>query len=1041
MLNHGRLALRWVARAAVSAAPSTGGRVSYASPASTLSRPSPLTGPRRAFSTATPGAVAELARWLDYVRDRGHRWAGLDPLGMTVPNAPGPMGSLHLFPELSGWMSAGGVLDAATAKAAGLPASAAGMSVADVCQAVADVHGAGGGPLGVEYSHCTGDAELVWWQRALEGSVLGQPAVTSPVSKADLRNGHTLVVMGETWEHFLAKKFETLKRYSGEGAEAMMPLLDAMFRACAGYGVEDVVIGMPHRGRLAMLVSLLQYEPRRLFHKLRGKPDIPHEVPGLDDVSSHVAVSTDMTAIPVAGSGAPLHVSLLHNPSHLEVIHPVACGKARAKRDAGRNACAVVIHGDAAVAGQGVVPEAQAGSGLPGYNIGGTLHVVVNNQVGFTATADRGRSTAYATDVAKAGGAPVLHVNAENMQAVIQAARLAVAYRNEFGKDVWIDLVGYRRHGHNELDEPAFTQPHMYAAIRARETYAQTLSRQLTAMGALKEGATDKLKQQLNGFLEAELQAAADFTPESGSMGDLAYPVPAGTALEQQKGEFSTLRGAWAGLRHPQEDEACPSGMVLDTKRKTSTLVDSSSPDTGVDIARLMQVGLQSTSVPEGFEMHSRLLRTWKGARDKKLQAGDSDPEQRNLDWATAEAMAFGTLLQDGHSVRMTGQDSQRGTFSHRHAVLHDQQHAGATCMPLAECGKESGAGLHIFSSYLSELAVLAYEYGYSLDHPRTLTLWEAQFGDFMNGAHIALDNLIAGSESKWLRQTGITLLLPHGFDGAGPEHSSCRMERFLQACNSQALGYGTPALGDEADADDKVLRETATWSVLVPTTPAQYFHALRRQQLREWRKPAVIVGPKTLLRHPAAVSSLADMGPGSAWKPVIGDDKVLPENLSQIVLCTGKVYYDLLAARDQAEGTEAPSTALVRVEELCPFPAKSVAEELAKLAGDRPAAPAAGHAGHGKARRRRVQSTAGSGPVPVFWAQEEPVNAGAWSWIRPHLAAPLAECGMANGAAGDVPVTFVGRPALASTAVGTSSHNSAQAKQIITSLWPAASA
>ena len=995
------------------------------------------------------------------------------------PALAGVSAAVHALPDAE-------VITQAVADAAGLPAWAVGKSVADLRSTLQSMYS---GTVGAEFLHCETPEERQWMADALEASHTGVAAAGADptaaafagqrMSLAQKRNAHSLLQQADAFENFLARKYETLKRYSGEGTESLLPALDTMFAHGAEAGWGDVVIGQAHRGRLALLVSLLQYPARKLFRKLKGLPDIPTGWEGLDDVSSHVAVATNRTY-----GGKSLHVTLLHNPSHLEAVNPVAVGKTRAKREShSPGAACVLIHGDAAVSGQGVVAETAGMAGLPGYSVGGTLHIVTNNQLGFTAHSEYGRSTTHASDVLKLAGAPVLHVNAEDMEGVVRATRIACAFRDRFGKDAVINLMGFRRHGHNELDDPSMTSPDLYAVIGQREGFPAAYTSQLLQSGELTLSAHEKLRARLEAYLQSEYDAISDFTPETGTLsaagegplapageaaptgpleaGDVTATalVAAGASAAPGVGDYSAFRGKWAACRQARVDEFAGSGLVWEegVEGRLPRLVNAWCPDTGVPTATLQHVAQASVSTPEGFTMHDRLQRMW--AKDRLQRAGLAEGKQAGkVDWATAETMAFGSLLLQGADVRLSGQDCQRGTFAHRHAVLVDQtsceRFAPLNAMPNVEGDAAVAAGswspgpahgkLDVWSSHLSEFAVMGFEYGYGLESAAVLPMWEAQFGDFGNGAQIIIDNFLAGSESKWLRQSGLTLLLPHGFDGAGPEHSSCRMERYLQNANGQAVAYAWPEVGQ-----DKAVTETANWSVINPTTPANYFHALRRQMVRPFRKPMVVVGPKTLLRLPAATSTLEDMAPGTAFQPVLQDTAAAaaPEDITRVILCSGKVYYDLLAARTAAEG-DAITTAIVRVEELCPFPAEGVAQALGafltpgeEVQCDLNVVGGKTKGGVGKAAKPKPRS------VELVWAQEEPANAGAWSWVRPHLLAPLqalgvvpvgkaAEGGVAAGAS--VPVKYVGRPALATTAVGLGSHNKAQGASMMAALWGA---
>jgi len=838
------------------------------------------------------------------------------------------------------------------------------------------------GQIGSETAHLESAEERAWWANALETASPG-------LTPAERRNAHVFLQKADVFEAFLGKKRPGFKRYSGEGTEGSLLAADAVFAAAAAAGVADVVVGQAHRGRLALLMEL-GYPPRKLLSKIEGNDDFPAAQPGVDDVSSHAFISVERRY-----AGGRTRVSLLPNPSHLEAINPVAAGKVRAKRDSGSSpsALCVILHGDAAVSGQGVVAETFQMADLIGYTIGGTVHVISNNQVGYTAEgAVAGRSSRYASDVAKVVAAPVLHVNGEDTEALVRAARLAVAYRTAFGKDVVLDVIGYRRHGHNEVDEPRFTNPTMYAAVTGRPSFADTYANALVARGEVSRESIAGLRSKLEEHLNAELVAArTTFTAASGTIGADATRTAFG--------------GSWGAMRQATTEE-------LD-----------SSPPTGVAIEVLRSIAAASVAVPPGFVVHDRLVRGHSKPR-LALASPDASPAGAPLiDWSTAEALAFGSLLLEGNTVRLSGQDVERGTFSQRHAVFVDQE-SGAKHTPLTLAGPAGSPPLPFFpsSSNLSEFAVMGFELGYSWDDPRALVLWEAQFGDFVNGAQIIIDQFLTGSESKWMRSTGLTLLLPHGFDGAGPEHSSARIERFLQAVNSQ--GWAGAGGNGGVGAGDKCAVEPLNMLVAIPTTPANYFHLLRRQQARPFRKPLVIFTPKTLLRAAVATSSLEDLGPGTAFASVLHDvypagaetpvangfvfDSRLASDAARVertLLVCGKVYSELARRRAEvvaaggAGAGAASRTAIVRVEELAPWPAAALEAVLSSF-------PA-------------LKS--------VEWVQEEPANAGAWTWASAHLSLR----------AGGASVRLLARPALPTPAVGMGKRNKAQQDALLAAALP----
>lgn len=818
--------------------------------------------------------------------------------------------------------------------------------------------------LGLEVAHISNVEEKAWLAAEME-------APRASLSPAIQRNAFTKMKMAEVFEHFLAKKFPSFKRYSGEGSESLMPALDRLFQLSAeSEGIDEIVIGMPHRGRLALMVSLLDYPAHKLFWKIQGNSDYPQGLAqGIDDVTSHLATS----AVKTYGE-ASVKVSLLHNPSHLEIINAVATGKTRAKQQAGTNSLCLLMHGDAAFSGQGVVPEGLALSQLPDYQTGGTIHLIVNNQIGFTTTATHGRSSRYCSDVAKSIEAPILHVNGECMDSVMSAVSLALRYRQTFGKDVVLDLQSYRRHGHNEVDEPAFTQPTMYASIRSRESFPSLYGTSLTRASVFSTEKINTLSQTLEAHMESEFQHVKKYVPS----------------------ELNAF-----ALDSPWEKMGLPTGADLFADAPTLTGIATTE--------ELREIGLASVTVPESFQPHDRLMRTHLKARRKLLAATTRDSEAV-IDWATAEALAFGTLLREGTSIRLAGQDCKRGTFSQRHAVLTDQQ-TDATHSPLATLtGVPSNVSFNVVNSNLSELAVMAFEYGFSWDSPSNLVLWEAQFGDFNNGAQIVIDQFIASGESKWMRQSGLVLLLPHGYDGAGPDHSSAKIERFLQLVDSHAWGPRTGPLKARAAQPFDQYCSNVNMAVVNVTTAANYFHVLRRQQHRAFRKPLIVISPKTLLRSPDAASSLAEMGPGTSFQPLLEDTSV-PSTASTakrkaiktVYFCSGKLYYDLEKARamTEAEGDAETTTVIVRLEELSPFPFAQVTRQLAAY----------------------EQATT------VAWVQEEPVNQGAWSYVQAHLTKCFKKKSTTLG--------YIGRPALPASAVGLSKDSAKQMQNIISTAFP----
>ena len=785
------------------------------------------------------------------------------------------------------------------------------------------------GTLGIEFMHISDPEEKQWIQERIEGPDK-EITFTLEGKKAILNK----LVEAEGFEKFLDVKYTGTKRFGLDGGEAAIPALEQIIKRGGALGIKDIVLGMAHRGRLNVLTQVLAKPHRALFHEFKGGAFYPDDVEGSGDVKYHLGASSDREF-----DSNKVHLSLTANPSHLEIVDPVVLGKARAKQDLhispegklvdvvneGKPDRSMVlpllIHGDAAFAGQGVVAECLGLSGLKGHRTGGSIHLVINNQIGFTTSPIYSRSSPYPTDVAKMIEAPVLHVNGDDPEAVVFAAKVAVEFRQKFGKPVVIDMFCYRRFGHNEGDEPSFTQPLMYSKIRAHKTTLELYSEKLIAEGHITQADVDQLKADWRAKLEAEFEAGQDYRPNKADW----------------------LDGQWKSFK-PAHDEGPRRG------------------ETGVDLDRLIEIGTKLAKVPADFHVH----RTVKRFLDNRLAAIESG---EGIDWATAEALAFGTLVTDGHPVRLSGQDCERGTFSQRHSVLNDQQVENKTYTPLNNLSPDQSR-YEVINSMLSEEAVLGFEYGYSLSEPKALTLWEAQFGDFVNGAQVVIDQFISSGERKWFRMSGLVMLLPHGYEGQGPEHSSARPERFLQLC-----------------AEDNM-------QVANCTTPANYFHILRRQMKRDFRKPLILMTPKSLLRHKRAVSGLVELGPDSVFHRLLWDDAEAPgqpkttirlvndEKIRRVVLCTGKVYYDLLEDREK-KGID--DVYLLRVEQLYPFPAKALLDELNRFPN-----------------------------AEVIWCQEEPRNMGAWAFIQPYVEWVFDQMGRGNQR-----VRYTGRSAAASPATG----------------------
>ncbi|EEY57954.1 2-oxoglutarate dehydrogenase E1 component, putative [Phytophthora infestans T30-4] len=874
-------------------------------------------------------------------RQSGHLQADLDPLQLQQRTAVPSLTVDNFKPLLTRPLSATDLAGVVSVPAVN------GQQLYDELQRIYC------GKTGFEFEHLNSIEEKRWLANAAE------TLATSEVSPSDLRNAYSSMLRADVFESFMAKKFSSFKRYSGEGAESMLPAVETVLQACTTSGVSDVVIGMPHRGRLALLVGSLEYPAHKIFHKVKGYSEFPDTFRGIDDVSSHIATTVDKKY-----ADKKVHVSLVHNPSHLEIINAVATGKVRAKNDgdSSTNAMALLLHGDAAFAGQGCVPEALALSQLPDFQTGGSVHIVVNNQVGYTTTYPDGRATRYASDIAKSIEAPILHVNGESIADVIRACRLAVAYRNQFHKDIVIDLITFRRHGHNEVDEPRFTQPKMYERVDQADRFPVKFAHELESVGLVSRTSFEKTIERLNEHLESELKMVT---------GEPGY----------RPTEIDAFKGKWATMMQPE-----PEDLYVNM-------------DTGVEIDNLIQVGLASVELPERIQPHGRLQRTHIKSRQKMLQVKDGEtPGDLRVDWATAEAMAFGTLMQDGHSVRLAGQDCRRGTFSQRHASFTDQK-TEERYFPLQHHlpkTSETVGKLSVINSNLSELAVMGYEYGYSVESPENLVIWEAQFGDFFNGAQIVIDQFLSSAESKWMRQSGLMLLLPHGNDGAGPDHSSGRVERFLQLVDTPALTPRSSVKESETEPVWKQYQHDTNMIVVNVTTPANFFHLLRRQQHRSFRKPVIIMGPKMLLRLADATSPLSEMGPHTAFQPVLSDPTITDASqVKKVYFCSGKFYYEL--AKERLARCKNPDTiALVRVEELAPFPFEQVAGELAKF----------------------------DNAKKFVWVQEEPLNQGAWTYAQAHIEKLLGK---------KQHLEFIGRDSLAAPAVGLSKRSHEQLEVVLT--------
>ena len=776
--------------------------------------------------------------------------------------------------------------------------------------------------LGVEFMHISNPVQKAWIQERIEGPDK-EISFTPEGRRAILMK----LIEADGFEKFCDVKFTGTKRFGLDGGESLIPALEQIIKRGGSLGVKEIVLGMPHRGRLNVLTQVMGKPHRALFHEFKGGSANPDEVEGSGDVKYHLGASSDREF-----DNNKIHLSLTANPSHLEIVDPVVLGKVRAKQDQWGDppeerisVLPVLMHGDAAFAGQGVVAECFALSDLKGYRTGGSIHFIVNNQIGFTTYPRYSRSSPYPSDVAKMIDAPIFHVNGDDPEAVVFAAKIAIEYRQKFRKPVVIDMFCYRRHGHNEGDEPAFTQPVMYKKIGGHQTTVEMYAKRLIAENVLTQADFDKAKADWRSKLDTELEAGTSYKPNKADWMD----------------------GKWSGLKIAGEDEEPRRGV------------------TGVDVATLKQIGTKITKVPDGFRIH-RTVQRFLDARAKAIDNGEG------IDWATGEALAFCSLMEEGHHIRLSGQDSERGTFSQRHSVWFDQEDE-SRYTPFNHLGEKQGR-YEVINSLLSEEAVLGFEYGYSLAEPNTLGLWEAQFGDFANGAQVVFDQFISSGERKWLRMSGLVCLLPHGYEGQGPEHSSARLERFLQMC-----------------AEDNM-------QVVNPTTPANYFHMLRRQLKREIRKPLIVMTPKSLLRHKRAVSTLDQLGAGTTFHRVLFDDadKLQADNkIRRVVLCSGKVYYDLFEEREK-RGID--DIYLLRIEQLYPVPLKTLVQELTRFKG-----------------------------AEFVWCQEEPRNMGGWHFIEPYLEWVLNQINATHKRP-----RYAGRAASAATATGLMSKHLAQLKAFL---------
>ncbi|NVO56557.1 2-oxoglutarate dehydrogenase E1 component [Rhodobacteraceae bacterium B1Z28] len=845
-------------------------------------------------------------------RIRGHLAADLDPLGMrAASNHP------ELDPKTYGFTDAD--MDRPI-----FIDNVLGLQMASMRQIVEIVKRTYCGTFALQYMHISNPEEAAWLKERIEG--YGKEIQFTKEGRKAILNK---MVEAEGFEKFLHVKYMGTKRFGLDGGEALIPAMEQIIKRGGALGVSDIVIGMPHRGRLNILANVMAKPYRAIFNEFQGGSYKPEDVDGSGDVKYHLGASSDREF-----NGNSVHLSLTANPSHLEAVNPVVLGKVRAKQDQMNDTdrsrvMGILLHGDAAFAGQGVVAEGFGLSGLRGHRTGGTMHIVVNNQIGFTTAPHFSRSSPYPTDIALMVEAPIFHVNGDDPEAVVHAAKVATEFRQKFHKDVVIDIFCYRRFGHNEGDEPMFTNPIMYKKIKTHKTTLSLYTERLVKDGLIPEGEIEDMKAAFQAHLNDEFEAGKDYKPNKADWLDGRW-----SHLDKNKDEY--VRG-----------------------------------ETAISPETLTDVGKALTHAPADISLHKTVGRLL----DHKKKMFDSGT---GFDWATGEALAFGSLLTEGYPVRLSGQDATRGTFSQRHSGFVHQENE-ERYYPLNNI-RAGQSHYDVIDSMLSEYAVLGFEYGYSLAEPNALTLWEAQFGDFANGAQIMFDQFISSGESKWLRMSGLVCLLPHGFEGQGPEHSSARLERFLQMCGQD------------------------NWIVANCTTPANYFHILRRQLHRTFRKPLILVTPKSLLRHKMAISTAEDFTTGSSFHRVLWDDAqkgnsdttlVKDDKIKRVVMCSGKVYYDLLEERD-ARGID--DVYLLRIEQYYPFPAHSLINELERFKG-----------------------------AEIIWCQEEPKNQGAWSFIEPNIEWVLTRIGADNKRP-----RYVGRATSASPATGLASQHKAQQEALV---------
>jgi 2-oxoglutarate dehydrogenase E1 component len=855
----------------------------------------------KSISGENPLLSVQVANLILAYKRFGHLDANLDPLGLTPKKNVAELTlEFHGIKEsdLEKQVDLGGLI---------------GFFQAKIADVVVRLNAIYKNTIGSQFTYLNDSQIKDWLAKEIENAVL------TPISKAEKIKILKEVIRTERFEQFLHKRFPGAKRFSVEGGDSAISAIEKIIDFSGKNGVKKIILGMAHRGRLNVLTGVMQKPYHQVISEFQGTPGIPEDLTKSGDVKYHMGYSSSREI-----EGKKIDLSLAFNPSHLEVVNPVVAGRVRATQDLYQDssrlqAAALLIHGDAAFAGQGSVAESLMMSGIKGYDVGGILHLIINNQIGFTANPEDSRSTTYASDLAKGIDAPIFHVNGDDVEAVVKVAEIITKYRQTFKKDVVMDLICYRKYGHNEGDEPLYTQPTMYGVIKNHQSLEDIYSKQLMAEGVISESEYQKIVDEFNNKLNKEFDLAAKYKAD-------------------KNGDW--LKAGWGQI----------------------SAVDNSTPNTKVSEKKLKELAKKINQIPANFNANPKITKQME-ERLKAVEAGE------NIDWGNGEALAFASLLDEGFPVRITGQDSGRGTFSHRHSVLHDAVNA-SEYLPLNSL--DTKAKYEVHDSILSELGVLGFEYGYSLTNPNSLTIWEAQFGDFANGAQMIFDQFIASSEVKWLRKSGLVCLLPHGYEGQGPEHSSARLERFLQLC---------------ADNNMRVCNIT---------NPANFFHALRRQLHSKDRKPLIVMSPKSLLRHKLAVSSLTDFANNnfrtvvSETEKLVADDKV-----KRVVLCTGKVYYDLLQARSDKKIND---ISLIRVEQLYPFPAEELKAELKKYEN-----------------------------AEIIWCQEEPKNMGSWSFINELLEEVLIAIKHKFSRA-----KYVGRVACASPATGYASYHAREQKALV---------